>query len=350
MRKIWLVVMLVMLGILIYVLHVYVLITPDTDGMQNEFAQSEPDTAAPAASQMPESVTAQSLLNPDSDEAAVWLDEGDMVYERGLFSWQDDAYQPQNLSSYYLIINTLDIDEVYQDFNGTSADDQSAMAFARDLSLMDVDLYMLTGGSEWTYDDTGTPMLEEIERAAAFRNMWGDDALKGIVFDIEPYGSERWDADRNILMQNYVTGMKTAYNAAKDKGIRVILCVPTWYDEHEEEYFSQLVQCCDEISVMNYVREDEYSNMLGEVEYARAGGKDVTCIFEFQPAGTHDLTDANTYDNAGIDAAVASFENLYRDFSYPRLKLAFHYLKPIQELLQNEPTPVEQGVGTDESA
>jgi hypothetical protein len=127
--------------------------------------------------------------------------------------------------------------------------------------------------------------------------------------------------------------MKVAYNAAKEEGLRVILCVPTWYEKHYNDYFIELINYCDEISVMNYVRADEYENIIDEIEYAKNIDKDITCIFEFQAVGTHDLTDEQTYYSEGIDAAIASFENLYDKADYLKLKFAYHYLKPLQELV-----------------
>mgnify|MGYP007027642644 CR=1 FL=1 len=69
------------------------------------------------------------------------------------------------------------------------------------------------------------------------------------------------------------------------------------------------------------------------IEYARTEDKDITCIFEFQSVGSHDLTEGQTYYNEGIDAAIASFENLYAKADYKKLKFAYHYLKPLQELV-----------------
>lgn len=346
MRKVWFAVMLVMLAVLMYVLHIYIFIEPDRDDMTNENRIALQNTAEPTHTLMfedsqteqsaptPKNATVQSLLDSETDASMETVLMDEPVYDTGMFSWENDAYEPENLASFYLTISMLGIDEVYQDFSGAAAHDDSAADFAREISLLGVDLYLLTGNSEWTYDDSGDPMISEIARAAAFRAEWGDDALRGIVFDIEPYGSDRWDeGDRKELMENYVSGMRNAYNAAKDEGLRVILCVPTWYDKHYEEYFTQLIHYCDEISVMNYVRQDEYVNMVGEVEHARTIDKEITCILEFQQPGEHELTDEKTYYNDGIDAAIASFEKLYRDFGYEKLKLAYHYLKPIREIL-----------------
>lgn len=346
MKKMWVAVMLVMLAILIYVLHIYFFIEPDKDDMSNEKlmveqgekeAENSPNPSTASEVESPkelESVTAQSLLNPQTDAITESKTADEPVYETGMFSWENDAFEPEKLSSFYLAISLLDIDEVYQDFSDKTVYDENAADFARELSLLEVDLYLLTGNSEWVNDGSGDPMIGEIERAAAFRETWGDEALTGIVFDIEPYGSDRWnDGDRIELLENFISGMKKTYNAARDEGLRVILCVPTWYDKHYEEYFKQLVLYCDEISVMNYVREDEYVNMVGEVEYARALDKEITCIFEFQQPGVHELTDETTYYHDGIDAAITSFENLYRDFRYAKLKFAYHYLKPVREIL-----------------
>ena len=52
--------------------------------------------------------------------------------------------------------------------------------------------------------------------------------------------------------------------------------------------------------------------------------------------GQYNLTNEQTYSNLGIDAAIASFESLYLNAEYENLNFAFHYLRPLQNMLADE--------------
>lgn len=255
-------------------------------------------------------------------------------YRQGIFSWIPATINSKNRKDLNEIISQLGINEVYQYFDKINVKNADAFAFSNELNNMDIDLYLLAGASNWTYKPDGKPMLDEIARAVAFRNYWGEDTLKGIVFDIEPYDSEKWiKGKQEILMENYIDGMKIAYEKAKSEGLRIILCIPYWYDVEYNDTLIKLLDYCDEISVMNYGRTNEYKNIANEIEYAKTYTKDVTCIFEFQAVGEYNLTEDQTYHNLGIEIAKSNFEKLYLKADYLGLKFAYHYLEPIQEML-----------------
>jgi hypothetical protein len=320
-------VLIIAVSCVLFFLHIYVFkcFIPESTDVDNQIYEQNTSRISPEP-------TVYITFTENKIEQA--QKEQEISYKKGLFSWENDIYHPRNRSGLYVMTNYLGINELYQDFSTIGIENKHAKDLAHELEVMDIDLYILTGHSEWTYEADGKEMLGEIERAVEFREDWGEGAIKGIVFDIEPYGSKRWkQGEKDILMENYVSGMKIAYDVAKEEGIRVILCVPTWYDKHYNEYFAELINYCDEISVMNYVRTDEYKNIIDEVEYAKKLDKDITCIFEFQPVGSHDLTDEQTYHDMGIDAAIDSFESLYLKADYTKLKFAYHYLKPLRELV-----------------
>jgi len=255
-------------------------------------------------------------------------------YNRGVFSWEPSMAEPANRTEMYEIIELLDINEVYQYFDPDVTDANDAYDLASELSEMGVGLYMLAGESDWTYKADGANMLDVISRAAEYRQNWGEDKLAGIVFDIEPYDSRKWSQGKqDILLQNYLDGMEVAYNAAKDEGLRIILCIPSWYDNDYNDLLAELFNYCDEAAVMNYDRTNEYENMINEINYAKELSKDIMCIFEFQEVGQYNLTDNQTYNNAGVEAAIESFESVYAQAGYEKLNFAFHYLRPLQKML-----------------
>lgn len=261
----------------------------------------------------------------------------EITYKQGIFSWEPGIIEEANRFEMYKVIDQLGINEVYQYFEDINADNVDAHMLAQELDEMDIDLYLLAGESTWTYKPDGAPMLEEINRAAELKNSWGDNLINGIVFDIEPYASDKWARGKEeILINNYISGMKAAYEAAREENIHIILCVPTWYDIYHNDLLIELINYSDEILVMNYGREKEYDNMIDEINYSRDLSKPIGCVFEFQAVGQYNLTNEQTYSNLGIEAAIESFENLYRKVNYSELKFVYHYLRPIQDLLDTE--------------
>lgn len=264
----------------------------------------------------------------------LFADNKNIEYRKGLFSWDAKTIEPENRIALYQITTQLEINEVYQELDQIAVTNANAYALSNELHDKNIDLYLLTGSRKWTYEPDGKPMLDEIARAVAFRDHWGKDKLKGIVFDIEPYTSQRWkDGEQDLLMKNYVTAMRTVYDVAKGEALRVVLCIPKWFDLEYKEVLIELMDCCDEISVMNYGRTDEYENIADEIEYARARNQDITCIFEFQAVGAHGLTEDKTYHDLGVDIAKQNFEKLYNKAGYSNLKFAYHYLEPLKQML-----------------
>ncbi len=261
----------------------------------------------------------------------------EIKYTKGVFSWEPGMINSENREEMYEVIRQLNIDEVYQYFETGSTDDENAYMLADELYKMDVDLYILAGESDWTYRADGKPMLDEISRAIEYRDYWGADKLTGIVFDIEPYDSAKWERGKqDVLLQNFLDGMEIAYNAAKEANLRIILCIPAWYDDHYEEFLIKLLEFCDVAAVMNYDRANEYDNIINEINYSRELSKEIICIFEFQEVGKYNLTDMQTYNNEGLEAAIESFETLYRKAGYENLNFGYHYLRPLQEMLAEE--------------
>ena len=93
---------------------------------------------------------------------------------------------------------------------------------------------------------------------------------------------------------------------------------------------------CDGVAVMNYNRRDEYGQMAMEVGFAREYGKEILCIYELQKPGKHELEEINTYANEGLKALWKSRERLEKQFGYDKLGFAYHYYKPLKEMLEGE--------------
>ena len=109
---------------------------------------------------------------------------------------------------------------------------------------------------------------------------------------------------------------------------------PYLYDAVDKDMLEELISNgCDGVAVMNYNRRDEYGQIAMETGFAREYGKGIICIYELQKPGNHDLEDENTYANEGMEALWQSSKRLERQFGYERMRFAYHYYRPLKEML-----------------
>lgn len=263
-------------------------------------------------------------------------EEAPLSYEVGLFSWEEDAYGETMRGELYAMLETLHVTELYQCFDGVDLNDGDAQSFMRDMADRGIALYSLEGSREWGLDPDGEGMLAAVARIAEQNRAMGTNAFQGIMFDVESFLNDKWDEDAAAVMDAFISGARLAYQAARENGLYVIHCIPIWYDDagYDAQLRALINECSDEVAVMNYDRRDEPGNMAYELELSQSAGKKIICIYEFQSTDYHGLTDNETYYNIdGVEAAVASFESLYRRFDYQGLKFAYHYFKPLRDLV-----------------
>ncbi len=262
------------------------------------------------------------------------------VYEKGLFSWMDQATDKNNRKELYSAIDTLGITDLYQVFSDRTIKSKDMPSFLADMKVKKVNLYYLMGQPEWGLDKNATEAIKAIKTVANYNDKYKDSGrFRGIVLDVEPYLTKDWDKDPSAVMETFCTSLKTAYRAAAQRDLRVIVCIPYWLDDKYSEQLKYIIsRASDEVAVMNYNLSNEIPNMQKEIELAKEFNKRINCIFEFGYPGTNELTDNQTYYNKGIEPAVKNFETLYRNYKYQKLKFSFHHYRVINELLnQKEP-------------
>ncbi len=134
-------------------------------------------------------------------------------------------------------------------------------------------------------------------------------------------------------MNDFVTGMKTAYKTANKNDLKMILCIPYFYDNmgFSKQLDDLIKSGCDTIAIMNYYKDKEITNIKLEVAIANKYGKEVVTIYELQAPGTHDLSDKNTYYNDGIEAINENFNNLKE--AYQDITIAFHEYRSLKEVI-----------------
>lgn len=146
--------------------------------------------------------------------------------------------------------------------------------------------------------------------------------------DVEPAQDEEWESNEDIIMHKYVEYMLQAYDYASKKDLKVVVCVPNWYDEKHENELSRLVEHgCDEVAVMNYYYGKEIVRIETEVSIAEEYGKPVISIFEFAKSDNNTVLKQNTYYDKGVHAAKEVFDEMDTFFNYKVLTAGWHQLK-----------------------
>lgn len=247
----------------------------------------------------------------------------------GLYSWGDSVFDEEEWETLRNTLHTLKITELYQEVTAPQAPETQALL--QRLSAKKIDVYYLTGRAEWGLAGGEQDVMREIDTVAQY-NRTHDAGFSGILLDIEPYATDAWDEDRQQVMNDYVAVMKAAYAHARAADVRVLLCIPGWYDRSHGAALEALIRdCCDEVSVMNYNRADELGSIRAEVLLAQKYKKEIACIFEFQEIGYHSLTENETYGSAGLKEGKAAFDAVYRTLGYDGLKFAYHYYDAIKQ-------------------
>lgn len=268
----------------------------------------------------------------------------------GLFSWSAETVNKTDGQLFELMAKA-ELDSLYQNFSSDNSRQEQMSVFLEAASEAGITVYDLTGDPSWGADPEGEALCQAVEETAAYnrrieRKFLARRAadgkpyetvprIAGIVFDVEPYALDEWDEDREKLMNSFVSGMKRAYASAHENGLSVIVCIPWHYDDKglEQELEALIKDCCDSVAVMNYYRGAEVKNIASEAELAQKYGKELISIYELQKAGSHGLTEANTYHELGIEAVMENFRQLGE--AYPELPLSFalHDYKALKELM-----------------
>lgn len=261
----------------------------------------------------------------------------------GIFSWTEEAWAEEERKCFLSTAARVGAKEIYQEFSDEALAAGQPEGFIRDLEAAGIQVYLLCGSPEWGYERDGASLCKKIQTVAAYNRSHGG-GVRGIVADVEPHLLAEWEGggqSRAELMDTWLEGMKTAYLQAKEQRLELIVCIPNFYDETSPDVLDALVEkCCDTIAVMNYNRRDEYGQMEEEAALAAGYGKRVICVYELQKAGSHGLTETNTYASVGMEAMFASIKKLQKSFAGTNpaadLTFAVHYYEPLKEMLEEQ--------------
>lgn len=255
----------------------------------------------------------------------------------GLFSWSAVEEGPQ-LDRMAAVVRQLGIGQVYQAFSSEELAAGAPRALVGRLRQAGAETYLCVGRPEWGLEEDGAALCASIEEAAAYNRAAGKkERLSGVLVDAEPYLTDAWDEDKADVMRRWCGALVSARACAEKNGLSLIACLPRWLDAVDKDILEQMIaKGCDAVALMNYGRSDEAAAMEEEWALARRYGREVVCIMELAAPGRHDLTEEQTYWGEGLDALHASWEALQGRFGGEGLRFAYHYYKPLCQLLEQE--------------
>lgn len=254
--------------------------------------------------------------------------------QRGMFEWTEETLE--NPESTKDLVEALHITRWYQELP-EDFDDSELSEFISYMSGLNVKVYALAGSVEWGYESDGESFIQVLKALAEYNQSVDETSrIEGIMADIEPYTSGKWEKDREKHMDNYVMGMTKAYEYAQLNGLRMVVCIPRHYDDQglESQLETLIANACDEVAVMDYDCGNEVEKIETEAVYAQKYGKELHCILEFQEVGKHGLVEEKTYRNKGIEAAWKAWKEVEDAYSQLDLVWDYHWTKPVREMLK----------------
>lgn len=253
----------------------------------------------------------------------------------GLYSWTPVLTEEES-SALISLAKKASVAEIYQFYSVRDLQDLSSATALEVCSSAGLSVWYLTGNPEWGLDESGTEIRNAVAALALYNASVPETArFVGIQLDVEPYLADLWDTDKAQVMELWYKSLREGKLLAEKYGIRVMICLPRWLDAVDAEILEAMLRdCCDEVSFMNYDRRDEAAGIAAEMALAQEYGRPIVCISELSEPNRHDLTDENTYYNAGLSALYASWDALRQAYPDNDLRFAYHYAEPLRALLE----------------
>lgn len=255
----------------------------------------------------------------------------------GLFSWSFlAAFEESN--KLFEMMEKMGIDSLYQAFPRDTPQ-EVIVDFLELANKHKVDVYYLAGTPEWgTKEDRGK-MMAYIQHIITLNESFTRGiGFKGIVLDVEPYLTDKWDKNQEGVMNAYVEIMEKAYRKIKENSLETIICIPYFYDSlgYGKQLETLVKDGCDTVAVMNYYKKKEQEHIAEEMELAHKYGKKIIQIYELKAPGTHGLTEKSTYHHEGLQPILESIKNLKRFFDYELFGFALHDYEALKEVVKSE--------------
>ncbi len=252
--------------------------------------------------------------------------ESNAFEKTGIFSWN---YMPGKEDA--TLLTDHEITEVYQYFRSSYTDEEVA-DYLTMMKGSGIDVYILDGEPEWCSRDNRDDMRKVLERMDHYNTLVSEEAaIKGVVFDVEPYLLSNWkdDGDQKIRW------LRKNIEALKEENDAIIyVCIPYFYDSNGySEQLEKLVNACDGIFVMNYYRDQEIPHIETETGFAAMYNKRFVNLYELKPHGDNAAEDKVSYYYEGLDKVRKSIESIRSAYPDIRIDMGYHDIKYFKELI-----------------
>ncbi len=240
-----------------------------------------------------------------------------------LYSWSMNAFAEKK-QHLFEVIEERGITDLYQDFTTKylASYDNTVVS---ELVLKGIKVYHLAGHPSWGYEEDARSIIEEIDKVVDY-NAHVESKIEGIVLDIEPYLYEgkEYNFEPDDL-EVYAKAIQKGYEYAKEKKLKYVICIPTWYDTLSEELTEKVISNADRIEAMNYVVKDTLLNIQTEVEYAKKYDKEITTIYEVNFNYNIDEDDERTGIFYSYKEMLEDFKKIKENYKYDKLYIGYHY-------------------------
>lgn len=250
-----------------------------------------------------------------------------------LFSWY---FEFTNQGIFHRLSEPLKefgITRIYQLFPVEYFKEPEVSVTVQSLSDIGIETVLLLGDKNWVIDGL-TEYYQIIDALTAYNETAGpEQKINSVALDIEAHSLKQWQKNPNALFQKFTELMKQAKEYANQHNLKVIQVIPTYLDDIDTELFTTfLLECCDELSIMNYRKDTALTAIENEVALCAQYGIPVETVFETMPSSdTYGVTEDLTYHYDGIDILKENVAKLKAQYG-PTLGTAFHHYSTLYKM------------------
>ena len=231
------------------------------------------------------------------------------------------------------------ITEIYQ-YLRPEYTDREMLDFLKAMNDVDIEVYVLDGEPEWSYEAEYQGMRLVLEIVRNLNSQMEPEArIKGIIYDVEPYVLDKWHNIPDQLLQEYTNNILHIRQECEDDEdhLDICICIPYSYDNmgHDKE-MRKLLKESDQVFVLNYLKGMEIDNIKREAALARYYGIRLVNVYELQPGLLSQTNNTITYYKDGIDAVTENYAELLDAYPNHDIAVAYHTLEYLRVLSSKE--------------
>ena len=231
------------------------------------------------------------------------------------------------------------ITEIYQ-YLRPEYTDREMLDFLGAMNDVDIEVYILDGEPEWSYEAEYQGMRRVLERVRNLNSQMDEEArIKGIVYDVEPYVLDKWHNIPDQLLEEYTNNIiNIRQECAYDEDhLDICICIPYSYDNMgHDKAMRKLLKESDQVFVLNYLKGMEIENVKREAALARYYGKRMINVYELQPGLLSQTNNTITYYKDGLEAVTENYAELMDAYPNHNIAIAYHTLEYLRVLSLND--------------